>query len=345
MPFLSIIVPIYNVENYLHKCIESILLQTFTDYEILLINDGSTDGCKEICAQYALLDNRIKIINKMNGGVSSARNIGINYSKGEYIAFVDPDDTIEPRMYEVLINSILQQEVDIVICPIRSINSINNSTSISSIWKNESCILDKNHIGKYLIPSILCDKTYSLVSSVNKLYKKSLFDSLEIRFDEKMQHGEDARLNFTLLTEVNKIMYVDQPLYNYYIRERDSLTKTFREDLFDYAQDNKNFLLDLSRKYRLEQYEQKIRQHFTSVSLEHMQTVVKHKLHKKRKFEILSKIMNGSEFKKDILVYKCPSIFYNLLKISCLLRNEKLFCHLVNTKYKIKKYSLKGLLK
>ncbi|MDM5222795.1 glycosyltransferase [Peribacillus sp. NJ11] len=345
MPFLSIIVPIYNVENYLPECIDSILVQTFTDIEVLLINDGSTDRCKEICEEYAQLDNRIRVINKKNEGVSSARNIGINNSRGEYIAFVDPDDTVEPIMYEVMISSLLQQKLDIVICPIRSINLINNTTSISSIWREERSVLNKNYIEENLIPSILCDKTFSLVSSVNKLYKKSLFDSLELRFDEKKHHGEDARLNFTLLTEVDKIMYVEQPLYNYYIRQRNSLTKTFREELYEYAQENKHFLLDLSKKYKLEKYENNIRQHFTTVSLGHMQEVVKHTLNKNRKYEIISKIMNGTEFKKDILEYKCPSFFYNLLKISCLLRNEKVFCRLVNTKEKIKNYSLKGLLK
>ncbi|OUQ04807.1 hypothetical protein B5E91_09000 [Thomasclavelia spiroformis] len=113
---LSIIVPMFNSEKYISKCIESIINQKFIDFELILVNDGSEDRTLEICEMYKKNDNRIKIINKENGGVSSARNIGIKYAKGDYIGFVDSDDYIDELMYEKLISIANNKEVDIVIC-------------------------------------------------------------------------------------------------------------------------------------------------------------------------------------------------------------------------------------
>ena len=103
-PIISIIVPVYNVEEYLQRCIDSILNQRFKDFELILINDGSTDNSLKICKEYSLSDSRVKVINKENGGLSSARNAGINIAKGKYIGFVDSDDWINEEMYQTLYN-------------------------------------------------------------------------------------------------------------------------------------------------------------------------------------------------------------------------------------------------
>ena len=112
---ISIIVPIYNVEKYLKKCIDSIINQTYKNLEIILVDDGSPDNCGKICDEYAKKDNRIKVIHKENGGVSSARNVGVENATGEYIGFVDSDDYIEKDMYEVLINNLKKENADISI--------------------------------------------------------------------------------------------------------------------------------------------------------------------------------------------------------------------------------------
>lgn len=116
MPKISIIVPIYNVEKYIEKCIQSILNQTFSDFELILVNDGSTDSCGEICDKYKKLDDRIIVIHKVNGGLSSARNAGIDIARGEYIGFIDSDDYIHEKMYEILYNNAITYNSDIVIC-------------------------------------------------------------------------------------------------------------------------------------------------------------------------------------------------------------------------------------
>ena len=116
MPELSIIVPVYKVEKYLPKCIDSILAQTFTDFELILIDDGSPDRCGEICDEYAIKDERIVVIHQVNRGVSAARNAGLDAAKGEYIGFVDSDDWIKPEMYEIMVRTAIDKKADVVIC-------------------------------------------------------------------------------------------------------------------------------------------------------------------------------------------------------------------------------------
>ena len=114
-PKISIIVPVYKVEPYIHKCIDSILNQTFKEFELILVDDGSPDNCGNICDEYAKKDNRVRVIHKENGGISSARNIGLDVSNGEYIGFVDSDDYIKLDMYERLYNSCKVNNADISI--------------------------------------------------------------------------------------------------------------------------------------------------------------------------------------------------------------------------------------
>ena len=116
MPELSIIVPVYKVEKYLPKCLDSILAQTFTDFELILIDDGSPDRCGDICDEYAAKDDRLIVIHQENKGVSAARNAGLDIARGEYIGFVDSDDWIEPEMYETMLATAKESEAEIVAC-------------------------------------------------------------------------------------------------------------------------------------------------------------------------------------------------------------------------------------
>lgn len=337
-PKISIIVPIYNVDQYIRQCINSILTQTLKDFELILVNDGSTDMSGDICDEYEAKDNRIHVVHKQNGGVSSARNRGIDIAKGDYIGFVDPDDTIEPTMYSELFVAIKQFQADIVICPIRIINLRNNTTTITPIWNKQNGLIDKNTIEKDIIPSIIDNNSYSIVSSVNKLYKKSLFSTDElIRFDENKNHSEDARLNFQLITIINSLVYIKSPLYNYYIRKRDSLTNIFKPDLHEIILDNKNFLINLCREYNMEDKIANVRDYFTGVTLNHMHKVIMNNdLTKHDKYNVLKSIMENDEFVSDISIYNCPSPFYKILKILCIKRRTKAFMKLIRLKMTIK---------
>jgi glycosyltransferase involved in cell wall biosynthesis len=338
MSTISIIVPIYNVEKYLNKCIDSILAQTYTNFELILVNDGSTDSCREICEEYAQKDRRIKVLHKKNGGVSSARNVGIDVASGEFVAFVDPDDTVESNMYEVLLQAGLKYNVDMVVCPINTINLHVGKTSISPIWGKPDCLVNRKEIQEYLLPSIIVDETYSIISIFNKLYKKSLFENHKIRFEENKHFGEDARLNFTIIKVISNLVYVQQPLYNYYIHQRESLGQKFREDLYDYARDNKNFLITLCKEYKLDSLINKVRRNFTNVTIGHMQDVVVKDIRKEIKIKILTNILNDKDFIEDLLIYKSTNIFSFIIKYICILKNEKLFINFIKIKNRVRPY-------
>lgn len=336
MSTITIIVPIYKVEKYLAKCIDSILKQSFNDFELFLINDGSPDKCGEICEKYAKKDKRIKVIHKENEGVSSARNLGIEMAHGEYIAFVDPDDTIEPNMYSLLLEKAINHQVDMVICPIRTVNINTSTNTVSTVWNKVNSPINRDEIEGKLIPAILSNKTYSLVSCVNKLYRKSFFNQNNIRFEKNKHHSEDARINFKILTLIDSIVFIDIPLYNYYIYPRDSLTQIFREDLYEYIIDNKKLLLELASRFDQEINSSSIRNHFSTVTLLHMEDVVRNKINLDSKYKILTNILMDKEFIEDISRYNSKTRYYTLLKYICLLKSAKLFSYIVKIKHKIK---------
>ena len=168
MPVISIIVPVYNVEQYLRRCVDSILAQTFTDFECILIDDGSPDNCPAICDEYAERDNRIIVIHQKNAGVSAARNAGLDLARGEWIGFVDSDDWCDPGMYEFLYKNAITNQVDISICGFRSIEK--NGVVIGSSKKYPAIVMDSSEgLLKLFSPR------YFGPFSWNKLVSKQLF--------------------------------------------------------------------------------------------------------------------------------------------------------------------------
>lgn len=330
MPKLSVIVPIYNVEEYLENCIESILNQTFKDFELILVNDGSTDNSLYICYEYMSKDNRIKVIDKDNGGVSSARNRGIKIAKGEYIAFVDPDDDIESNMYEELMNRITKYNVDIVISSFKYVDLIKNNTIYQKIWSKTEKVIDKDEIKNEIFYDLLSFKEgYGIYNPVNKIYRKDILLKNNIIFDEKRHHGEDARLNLIALTKVNSIYFIDSPLYNYYIRKRESLTRIIREDLYDYILDNKNFHEHLCRLYGYEVLIKIGVQHYLNDTIQYMISISRSKFTINKKKIILKNILDDSTFKKNIKNYQCPYRYYKLLKLACMYKLSRVFIILI----------------
>ncbi|MDT8861092.1 glycosyltransferase [Alkalihalobacillus sp. MEB130] len=336
-PKISIIVPIYNVEKYLKQCLDSILAQTFKDFELILVNDGSPDNCGEICEEYAKNDYRVIVIHKENNGVASARNSGIEIAKGEYVGFVDPDDDIEPNMYEVLYEQASLFFADMVVCPIKTINLKTKETKVSTVWETVDRPIDKNNIKANIIPSILNSNYYSLLSCCNKLYRRYWFNNKKIKFDETRHHGEDARLNLLMLQQVNNIVFKKKPLYNYYIRNEKSLTQTFRLDFYDYYLDSKNFGVALCNKYNVPHLVAKIENKFVINTLNHMQSIVYSEFSSTKKLEYLTSILKDDDFTKILVKCPSPSIYYRLLKWICLMKNEKAFVTIVKVKKRLKK--------
>lgn len=212
MPEISIIVPVYNIENYLENCIESILNQTFKDYELILVDDGSTDKSGEICDKYEKKDSRIKVIHKNNGGLSSARNVGLDIACGQYIGFVDSDDSIHPRMYEILYDLIKKYKVDISCCNYKKTYSMFNEHN-TYIKSTEVIEMDNIQAINNLYDD---DIGIRLVVAWNKLYSKHLFD--DTRYEVGRMH-EDEFMAHRILYKCKKIVYTNSELHYYLQRE------------------------------------------------------------------------------------------------------------------------------
>lgn len=216
---ISIIVPIYNVEKYLNKCIESIVNQTYENIEIILIDDGSNDNSGIICDEYAKKDNRIIVVHKENGGVSSARNKGLKIAKGEWISFVDADDWIEQIFCQTLLNKVTQEQADIALC---GYNRITDSRIEKINANNQEVFLNSN---EYLVKSLNPQTGFGFCHM--KLIKKEVLKS--ISFNERIEVGEDALFNIQLSTYIKKAVFLKQPLYNYRINNQ-SVVKRYDEN-------------------------------------------------------------------------------------------------------------------
>lgn len=208
-PLISIIVPVYNVEKYICKCIDSIVNQTLKEIEIILIDDGSTDNCPKILDEYAKRDKRIRVFHQRNSGQSSARNKGLDVASGEYIGFVDADDWIELNFYEELYKSIVKNFSDISICS-RKVYDIDNNLEGEVILENERIELEYSGLEKYIIKYFFSPYT---VSACNKLYKSNLLKN--VRFKDVFQVGsEDTLFNYEVLLNINTISSTNFTCYN-----------------------------------------------------------------------------------------------------------------------------------
>lgn len=199
---ISIIIPVYNAKEFLKCSVDSVLNQSYTDIELLLIDDGSTDGSGDICDQYASAFDKIKVFHKRNGGVSSARNTGLEYSTGEYVMFLDSDDMMETEICSLMLETMQAREADIVICGTKETGG--------SIWapleNTDFSLQELKNNGSYLI------RTELLSPPWNKLYKRSL---IKTRFDERTSFGEDLIFNLAYLKECKKISFIpDTPFFH-----------------------------------------------------------------------------------------------------------------------------------
>ena len=213
---ISVIIPVFNVEKYLERCIKSIINQTYKNLEILLINDGSTDKSIEICHRYLEFDSRIILLNKENGGLSSARNLGIDKAKGEYISFVDSDDFIHELMYETLVSNLEKNDCDISI--IESFDVIEDKDFIFELKNtNNSIVYSKEEaIANYL--------DGNFIPAWGKLYRKELFES--IRFPIGILNEDEAIMIRVFDSCTRNIVYQDIKLYFYLRRKSGSITST-----------------------------------------------------------------------------------------------------------------------
>lgn len=213
---ISVIIPVYNVEKYLKNCLDSVINQTYKNIEIILVDDGSTDDCPNICDEYALKDTKIKVIHKQNGGLSDARNVGIEQARGKYITFIDSDDDVETEYVEYLYNLLITNNTKMSIAAhtvVSKKNKINYGIGyLDKVLTTEEC-LDR----------MLCEKGF-FISACAKLYSKELFDDIEF---PRGKLNEDNGTIYKLIFKCENIAYGNKSIYNYYKRENSITTSKF----------------------------------------------------------------------------------------------------------------------
>lgn len=236
---ISVIVPVYNVAAYLNRCVESIIHQTYTDLEIILVDDGSPDKSGEMCDEWAKKDSRIKVVHKENGGLSDARNAGIEAATGDYIGFVDSDDWIEPDMFQDLLDAIQRENVELAVTGIK--RTYGNGFDRPQFIADAPFVIS----GDKIIQAYLLQGTFS-TAAWDKLYLKSLFDAR--RFPVGKQY-EDAPVIFDMLCAIDKLVVVGKPQYNYFQRA-DSITGLkFSERKMDHYDFSKSIWERTYREY------------------------------------------------------------------------------------------------
>lgn len=245
---ISIIVPVYNVEQYVSDCVKSIINQTYKNLEIILVNDGSTDKSYNICKEFETKDKRIKVINEKNGGVSKARNRGLEIARGNYIGFVDSDDTITEDYVELLYSTLKKYDADCV--------------NVATNYVRESdarCVVErKNFFVKILnqaeaIEAICYLKqvfpSYDMAAVWGCLYKRSLIESL--RFNPYIKIGEDFLFKFLAFQKVNKVVCVNQPCYNYLLRKNSAMHTGFDERKVESIRNLEKEIDKVNEKYKI----------------------------------------------------------------------------------------------
>lgn len=218
---ISVIIPVYMVEKYLNECVESVTGQTYSNLEIILVDDGSKDNCPLICDEWANRDSRIKVIHKENGGLSDARNAGIEKATGDYIAFVDSDDWIKEDMYAKMLDALQKENADFCAC---NITSCYDDHTVS--WGASAYTVGDSQ----KILAMLYDNTKFPVAAWNKLYKRDCWNT--IRFP-KGKLCEDAFTTYLLVHNAGKIVQIIDPLYCYRIRPQSIMTSSFSKKKMD----------------------------------------------------------------------------------------------------------------
>ncbi|MGL5245397.1 MAG: glycosyltransferase family 2 protein, partial [Sarcina sp.] len=249
----SVIIPIYNVEKYLKKCIESIMDQSEKNIEIILVNDGSTDRSKDICNEYEKKDKRIKVIHKKNGGLSDARNAGLDVSMGKYIVFIDSDDWCDTHMIGDMCNKAEENNADLIVCGY--LINYSQEKNIKKEFTEEKLFQGKNEI-KEGIYEIESNEMFNVVW--NKLYKNEIIKKFNLRFHKEGVPGEDLIFNCQYFKHINKLVFITGCYYNYMRLDTETLVYKYRNNLYELTKKFNCFRKELYEFYNMNDKKYKI---------------------------------------------------------------------------------------
>lgn len=343
-PKISIVVPVYNVEKYIHRCMNSLLAQTLNDIEIILIDDGSPDGCPQICDDYAKQDSRVKVIHKKNGGLGYARNSGITAATGSYIAFVDSDDYVHEKMYETLYNNACEKNYDVVYCGLR--REIANG-----IYINRACVtapasfIGKNEVINVMLdfiasaPNVAEERKYEM-SVWHSIYKNDIIQQHQLSFySEREYASEDLPFQVDFLKHAHSVLFIPDIFYTYCFNEG-SLTTTFSNEKYPRFKKLYQLLQRQAKDYDKDCL--RVNRFFIGYARSHIFNIVAAQISAKEKFNLIAEICEdaiwdkiGSEY-SDSYLKSYQRMIYNATRKKQITKLY-LLSKLINTGKKILK--------
>lgn len=290
---ISIIVPVYNAGKTLRRCVSSLQKQTYTNIEIILVNDGSTDDSLVVCRQLVDEDKRIKVIEKTNGGASSARNAGIDYASGQYIMFADSDDTVEPQWCESLRTQIDTDGVDLCICNYYCIREKSGEKFVENNLPYQNRYFNNHELWEIYDSNLLNQP-------VNKLFRLSVINQNNIRYDTNLPIGEDLMFNVEYVSKARKIYITSERLYCYYYGREASLSNCFFENyyeihksIYERIQMLFQFYIEHDSVWRKQFYE-----HYFSMAVFSIFYVFRKKASITQQIEYIQRILSDKAFQK-----------------------------------------------
>lgn len=289
---ISVIIPIYNSAKHLTKCLNSIVEQQYSEFEVILINDGSTDNSEDICMQYINTDNRFKYIKQDNAGPAKARNVGITKAIGDYITFVDSDDFIDKEYFEN-VTHFIEPEYEIIVTAIRQISNIGSKTLINDIPEERE--LNSDDIKKYFIMRYFNGNMSNIPTLCNKFYRNDFLKKHHLKIDENRVRAEDYWFNFDAFQKAKSIVYTNYAGYNYNTTVDGSIMKTVRKNQFELFLLSRNKLLDYSKTNRLKFDINEFNDRFFQNINEYILMIYQDKSFE-RKNKVIKEIISNSDF-------------------------------------------------
>ncbi len=321
-PNISVIMPIYNVEKYLDKSINSVLNQTLKNIEVILVDDGSSDKSGQIIDKYGKEDSRIVIIHQKNQGVSAARNAGMAISKGQYIGFIDPDDWIDEDMYEVLYKTAITNKCDIVICDFQMEDISGNILDVSKHPFKSGILMEQDSIKDEICKQFLVAGFFT--SANNKIYLRSYLEENKIKFPVNINLREDYFFNMDLFNYAKGVFYISKPYYHYQDIPNSAL-KTYHKNIFEMVIKLYEYKIMYSKIWNINSKE--IKYKMASDFLREVKDIIMHVFDTnnsdnfKSKVNKIKSIVNNPTVKNSFADYKYQNIIYKKSKITDVIIN------------------------
>lgn len=315
---ISIIVPVYNGEKYIEKCVKSLLSQKIKKIEIIFINDGSNDNSKLILDKLSKEYSNIKVLHQDNKGPGAARNLGIKIARGKYIGFVDVDDYPKEDMYLKLYSLAEKYDLDMAVCGFEVRDSNDKVKDIALPNYSKEIYIDKNDIRANILTRIIHNGPEILASQCNKIYKKELLDKYNIKVIEDRRFGEDWLFNQLVLGKINRIGFIEEPLYRYVRSNSESLASSYLKNSFELFTTSKKFREDRMKEWGLDAKEYIYMDNDNFCKLIYDRVII-NELSKRNKITLKKKFMNIKNYIESEIVQNSAKNSNNYLyaKLYC----------------------------